>query len=460
MGKKIGRTKSRKQVGARGMTSAGRYNTLHGDSLCIEDIMPFEFLDSRGNPTVAVEVLLSGGARGLAIVPSGASRGKREALELRDGDKKRFHGKGVTKALKNIREKILPKLKGVRADNQHIIDGIMLSVDGTRNKSSLGANSILAVSLAVAKASANALGVELFEYLGGKYAKSIPVPLCNVINGGEHAGWNIDFQEYMLVPVGFGSFHDAIRCASEIFHTLKKIIVENGWSVAVGDEGGFAPPLDSNKTALELLMRAVEKSKYKVGDEVFFALDVASSSFWDEKKKKYVLRREGKTLDSDDMAEYIIRLCEEFPIISVEDPMSEDDWDGWKKITSVLCDRGVQVVGDDVFVTNPEIFQRGISEGVGTAILVKVNQIGTLWETLEVIDMAKRFGYSTIISHRSGDTEDTFIADLAVGVSAGQIKTGSLSRSERIAKYNRLIYIEETKGLPYAGKSAFPLLRK
>ena len=235
-------------------------------------------------------------------------------------------------------------------------------------------------------------------------------------------------------------------------------MVENGWSVAVGDEGGFAPPLSSNKTALELLVKAVEKSKYKVGDEVFFALDVASSSFWDSKKKKYVLRREEKTLDSDDMAEYIIRLCEEFPIISVEDPMSEDDWEGWKKITPVLRNMGVQVVGDDVFVTNPEIFQRGISEGVGTAILVKVNQIGTLWETLEVIDIAKRFGYSTIISHRSGDTEDTFIADLAVGVSAGQIKTGSLSRSERTSKYNRLIYIEETKGLPYAGKNAFPLL--
>lgn len=426
----------------------------------IEDLRAFEFLDSRGNPTVAVEVILRSGSRGLAIVPSGASRGKREAVEMRDGDEKRYYGKGVRKAIENIREKIFPKIKGIPAIKQHIIDKLLISLDGTENKSSLGANAILGVSLAVAKACANALGIELYEYLGGKSAKSIPVPLCNLINGGEHAGWNVDFQEYMVVPVGFSSFQDAIRCVSEIFHTLKKIIMENGWSVGVGDEGGFAPPLRSNVSALELLTKAVEKAKYNLGDEVFFALDIASSSFYDSKKKRYILKREGKELDSDNMAEYIINLCENFPIISVEDPMAEDDWEGWKKITPALRDMKVQVVGDDIFVTNPNIFKQGISEGIATAILVKVNQIGTLWETLEVVDIAKRFGYSTIISHRSGDTEDTFIADLSVAVNSGQIKTGSLSRSERIAKYNRLIYIEETANLPYAGRDAFPLLKK
>lgn len=413
----------------------------------------FEFLDSRGNPTVSVEVELEGGDVGLAIVPSGASKGKKEALELRDGDK-RYFGKGVRKALANL-EKLFQALKNVH--DQKSLDLKMIELDGTWNKSNIGANAILGLSLAYAKACAKHMKVELFEYLGNIFGNkkfSIPVPLCNVINGGEHAGWNVDIQEYMIVPVGFDSFEDAIRCSSEIFHTIKKILSEKSISVGVGDEGGFAIPARNNEEPLQILTQAVEKSGYKLKEHVFFALDVASSSFYDEKEKLYVLKREGKKLDSYHMIEYISNLCEKYPMISIEDPMAESDLEGWKNITQLLGKR-IQLVGDDVFVTNPKIFQTGIDNGIANSILVKVNQIGTLTETFEVLNMAKKAGYSCVVSHRSGDTEDTFIADLSVGTDSKQIKTGSLSRSERIAKYNRLIYIEKKYGVKFSGKEAF-----
>jgi enolase len=427
------------------------------DELVISDVRAFEFLDSRGNPTVAVEVQTKGGGKGLAIVPSGASKGKKEAVELRDGDPKRFFGKGVKKAVENVNTTIRKAILGMRADKQREIDELLISLDGTKNKSNLGANAILGVSIACAKAAANTLKIEVFEYIGGTFGSTLPVPLCNVINGGEHAGWNVDFQEYMIVPAGFSSFHDAIRCASEIFQTIKKILSEQGIIPAVGDEGGFAPPLKDNESALETLIFATEKAGYTPADNVFFALDLAASSFYNEKEKLYILKKEGKKMNTDELSEKIIRICEKYPIISVEDPLAEDDWDGWKKLTQYLTQKGIQVVGDDIFVTNPEIFEKGIKEKIANAILVKVNQIGTLTETFEVLNMAKRTGYSTVISHRSGDTEDTFISDLAVGVNAGQIKTGSLSRSERVAKYNRLIYIEGTGKAKFIGKKAFPL---
>ncbi len=426
------------------------------DELVIEDVRSFEFIDSRGNPTVAVEVETKGGGKGLAIVPSGASKGKKEAVELRDEDPKRFLGKGVKKAVENVNTTIRKAILGLRADKQREIDEILISLDGTKNKSALGANAILGVSIACAKSAANTLKMEVFEYIGGAFGSTLPVPLCNFINGGEHAGWNVDFQEYMIVPAGFSSFQDAIRCASEIFQTIKKILSEKGIIPAVGDEGGFAPPLKDNESALETLILATEKAGYIPADNVFFALDVAASSFYNEREKIYTLKKEGKKMNTDELSEKIIRICEKYPIISVEDPLSEDDWDGWKKLTQYLTQKGIQVVGDDIFVTNPEIFAKGIKEKIANAILVKVNQIGTLTETFEVINMAKRTGYSTVISHRSGDTEDTFISDLAVGVNAGQIKTGSLSRSERVAKYNRLIYIEEMGKAKFIGKKAFP----
>lgn len=425
----------------------------------IKSINGFEFLDSRGNPTIAVEVELESGERALAIVPAGASKGKNEALEIRDGEK-RYFGKGVRKAIANIKW-ISQNLKVKDALDQRGIDMSMLELDGTQEKSKLGANAILGISLACAKVSAVHLKLELFEYIGrifGNNNFSIPVPLCNVVNGGEHAGWNVDFQEYMVVPVGFDSFEDAIRCASEIFHTIRKYLSERSISVGVGDEGGFAIPAKNNEEPLQILVHAVEKAGYSLGDQVWFALDLASSSFYDETKKIYNLRREGRSISSDDMIDYMIRLCERYPIISIEDPLSETDWDGWRKITAVLGSK-VQIVGDDIFVTNPRIFKRGIESKLANSILVKVNQIGTLTETFEVVRMAKQNGYATIISHRSGDTEDTFIADLAVGVDSRQIKTGSLSRSERISKYNRLIYIESKFGVKYAGKSAFQILR-
>jgi enolase len=427
------------------------------DSTKIIKVSAFEFLDSRGNPTVAVEVITEGGGKGLFIVPSGASKGKREALELRDGDS-RFGGKGVRKAIENIEKKIAPHILGMPADEQEKIDKILLDIDRTKNKSFLGANAILGVSIACAKAAADTFGLELYEYLGGKIARFLPVPLSNIINGGEHAGWNVDFQEYMIVPAGFDSFEEAIRSASEIFHTLKKIIVDDGNLPLVGDEGGFAPLFPDNVSPLELLLKATERAGYKPGEQILFALDIASSSFYDSKRKLYILRREKKELSTDEFIDYIISICSKYPIISVEDPLSEDDWEGWKKITPALKAKGIQVVGDDVFVTNPEIFSNGIREGIASAILVKVNQIGTLSETFQVINTAKVFGYSTIISHRSGDTEDTFIADLAVASNSCQIKTGSLSRSERTAKYNRLIYIEQKGNLTFPGKIAFRII--
>lgn len=427
------------------------------DKLRIKDVRAFEFLDSRGNPTVAVEVETEGGGRGLAIVPAGASKGKREAVELRDGDR-RYWGKGVRKAIENVLSIIKPKIIGIPADKQEEIDNIMIELDGTENKSNLGANAILGVSLACAKASADTLGVELFEYLTKLFQKNgnkiLPTPLCNVINGGEHAGWNTDFQEYMIVPAGFPTFSEAIRCASEIFQKIKEIAKEKSWSLGVGDEGGFALPLKNNKEALDILALATEKAGYLPGENLFFALDVAASSFFDEEREKYILRREGKELTSDEMIEYICDIVEKYPVVSVEDGLSENDWDGWRKLTEKLGKK-IQLVGDDLFTTNPKIFSEGIKRGMANSILVKVNQIGTLTETQKVINMAKSSGYSTVISHRSGDTEDTFIADLAVASGAGQIKTGSLSRSERVAKYNRLIYIEEKYKLKFSGKTPF-----
>lgn len=426
--------------------------------LPIKNIRAFEFLDSRGNPTIAVEVEIETGESALAIVPAGASKGKNEAVETRDGDR-RYFGKGVRKAISNV-EKIFEAIRGKDASDQYSIDSEMIKLDGTENKSKLGANAILGISLACAKVSAKKNNQELFDYLRkifGNRTTSIPVPLCNVINGGEHAGWNIDFQEYMIVPAGFDSFEESIRCASEIFHTIKKFLSEKSISVGVGDEGGFAIPAKNNEEPLEILTYATEKAGYRIGDHVWFALDVASSSFYDEDKQLYILRRENKKLSSDEMIDYILKLCQRYPIISVEDGVSETDWDGWKKITSAIGKK-VQLVGDDVFVTNPKIFRKGIQEGIANSILVKVNQIGTLTETFDVIKTAKYSRYTTIISHRSGDTEDTFIADLAVAVDSRQIKTGSLSRSERIAKYNRLIYIERKFGIKFSGKSAFPFL--
>ncbi len=431
--------------------TAHKYYKIFAMSRRIQKVRAFEFLDSRGNPTIAVEVETESGIRGISIVPAGASKGKNEAVELRDGDK-RYNGKGVKKAVENVVDKISRAIGGRDVTHQREIDTVLIELDGTENKSKLGANAILGVSLACAKAGANCLGIELFEYLGGKSGYILPVPLCNVINGGEHAGWNIDFQEYMIVPVGFRSFSDAIRCASEIFHKIKSLAQEKGWPIGVGDEGGFALPLKDNKQALEIISKATEKAGYKLGDEVFFAIDLASSSFYDEIKKTYQLKKEGKELDSDGMIDYIVKLIQEYPIISVEDPLSESDWEGWEKLTKILREKNIQIVGDDIFTTNPKIFSQGIKKGIANAILVKLNQIGTLTETIEVINMAKFSGYKTIISHRSGDTEDTFIADLAVAVNSGQIKTGSLSRSERIAKYNRLIYIESKYKTEFAGK--------
>ncbi len=386
--------------------------------LRIKEVRAFEFLDSRGNPTVAVEVETEGGGKGLAIVPAGASKGKREALEIRDGEQ-RYGGKGVRRAIENIMNKIRPKIIGIPANQQSEIDKIMLEIDGTENKSALGANAILGVSLACAKAASNTLGIELFEYLGGISLRKTPVPLCNVINGGEHAGWNVDFQEYMIVPAGFSTFREAIRCASEIFQKIKEIAKQKGWPLGVGDEGGFAFPLKDNQEALNILTLATEKAGYKPGEDVFFALDIAASAFFNEQKGKYIIRREMKELQTNEMIDYICELCEKYPIISVEDGLAENDWDGWKKLTEKLGGK-IQLVGDDIFTTNPNIFSEGIKKGIGNSILVKVNQIGTLTETFRVMDIAKNWGYSTIISHRSGDTEDTFIADLAIATGSGQ----------------------------------------
>jgi len=419
----------------------------------IESIFAREILDSRGQPTVEVEVALSGGAIGRAAVPSGASTGSREALELRDGDAKRYLGKGVSRAVQNVNEAIAARVVGEDASDQAGVDGVLIELDGTPSKKTLGANAILAVSMACAKAAAEAHLLPLYRYLGGAGARTLPVPLMNVINGGAHADNNLDIQEFMIVPLGAPSFREALRTGAEVFHTLKRLLHDKGLVTAVGDEGGFAPNLKSNAEALELLVSAIEKAGYRPGADVALALDVAASELYEN--GVYALDGR-KGIDSAGMIGYLQGLVERYPIISIEDGLAEGDWDGWRRMTEELGDT-IQIVGDDVFVTNPSILRRGIDEGVANSILVKLNQIGTVTETLDAIGMATRAGYTAVISHRSGETEDATIADLAVAVNAGQIKTGSLSRSDRIAKYNQLLRIEEqlADAALYPGASAF-----
>jgi enolase len=419
----------------------------------IESIYAREILDSRGMPTVEVEVALRGGAIGRAAVPSGASTGSREALELRDQDPKRYLGKGVAKAIANVNETIAGHLVGEDADNQAYIDQLLIELDGTPSKKNLGANAILGVSIALAKAAADAHVLPLYRYLGGAGAKTLPVPLMNVVNGGAHADNNLDIQEFMIVPVGAGSFSEALRYGSEVFHTLKKLLREKGLVTAVGDEGGFAPNLGKNQDALQLLIQAIEKAGYRPGEDVALALDVAASELY--RGGSYSLDGR-KGIDARAMTQYLADLVERFPIVSIEDGLAEGDWEGWKHLTGAIGET-TQLVGDDVFVTNPEILRKGIEEGVANSILIKLNQIGTVTETLDTIETARRAAYTTVISHRSGETEDTTIADLAVAVNAGQIKTGSLSRSERIAKYNQLLRIEEQLAdeAVYLGAAAF-----
>lgn len=411
-----------------------------------------EVLDSRGNPTVQVEVMLDTGAQGIATVPSGASTGSREALELRDGDKKRFMGKGVRKAVENVLNEIAPNIIGMDSTDQEGIDKFMIDLDGTENKSRLGANAILAVSMAVCKASAEECGLPLYRYIGGTHAKVLPVPLMNVINGGVHADNNLDIQEFMIVPAGFNSFSEALRASVEVFHTLKVILKEKGLNTAVGDEGGFAPMLESNEVAIKLIVDAIKKAGYETGKEFYIALDAAASEFYEE--NKYMI--DGKKLSSKDLVDYYEALLEKYPIISIEDGMSEADWKGWELLTKRLGKK-VQLVADDLVVTNPSIIRKAMNRSIANSILIKLNQIGTVSETLEAIELSKNNKYTAIISHRSGETEDTMIADLAVACNTGFIKTGSLSRGERIAKYNRLLQIEEELGqiALYRGLSAF-----
>jgi len=403
-----------------------------------------EILDSRGFPTVEVEIQLESGAWGRAAVPSGASTGKREAAELRDGDSQRYRGKGVQHAVRNVEETIAPEIDGMEASEQAAIDQALLELDGTPNKSALGANAILAVSLAVARAAADDAGLPLYAYLGGVGGRLLPVPMMNVINGGAHADNGIDFQEFMLVPAGADSFSNALRMGVEVFHVLKEILKSKKLSTGVGDEGGFAPALASNTAALDLLMEAIETAGYRPGDDVALALDIAASEFAED-NGRYRLRRENVVLNADEMVGRYEALVERYPIVSIEDGLGEDDWAGWALLTKRLGHR-VQLVGDDLFVTNPAIIQQGIQKSIANAVLVKVNQVGTLTETMQAIELSKRAAYGTVISHRSGETEDTFVADLAVAVNAGQIKTGSLARSERTAKYNQLLRIEEELG--------------
>jgi enolase len=403
-----------------------------------------EILDSRGNPTVEVEVQLESGAWGRAAVPSGASTGKREAVELRDGDAQRYRGKGVQQAVRNVEETIAPEIDGMEASEQAAIDQALLELDGTPNKSALGANAVLAVSLAVARAAADDAGLPLYAYLGGVGGRLLPVPLVNVINGGAHADNGIDFQEFMLVPAGADSFGNAIRMAVEVFHALREALKEKKLGTGLGDEGGFAPALGSNTAALDFLMQAIERAGYRPGDDIALALDVAASEFAQD-NGRYRLRREGITLDSEELVARYEAIVDRYPVVSIEDGLGEDDWAGWAMLTRRLGGR-VQLVGDDLFVTNPAVIQQGIQKGLANAVLVKVNQVGTLTETLDAVELAKRAGYGTVISHRSGETEDTFVADLAVAVNAGQIKTGSVARSERTAKYNQLLRIEEELG--------------
>lgn len=420
----------------------------------IVDVIAREILDSRGNPTVEADVVLESGATGRAAVPSGASTGSREAIELRDGDKSRYGGKGVLKAVDYVNTEICEALLGLDGEEQTRIDRILIELDGTENKSRLGANAMLAVSCAVAKASAEDVGLPLYRYFGGAGPMSLPVPLMNVINGGAHANNSVDLQEFMIVPVGAPSFREALRWGAEVFHTLKKLIDSKGWPTQVGDEGGFAPDLKSNEEALTLLMQAIETAGYKPGEQIALALDCAASEFY--KDGKYHLEGEGRSLNSGELTDLWADWAARYPIISIEDGMAEGDWDGWKHLTDRLGKK-VQIVGDDLFVTNTNILQQGINKGVANSILIKINQIGTLSETFAAIEMAKCAGYTNVISHRSGETEDSLIADLAVGTNAGQIKTGSLSRSDRMAKYNQLIRIEEDLGdiAHYAGRNVF-----
>jgi enolase len=420
----------------------------------IVDVIAREILDSRGNPTVEADVVLESGATGRAAVPSGASTGSREAIELRDGDPSRYMGKGVQKAVEYVNTEIAEALLGLDGEEQTRIDRVLIELDGTENKSRLGANAMLAVSCAVAKASAEDCGLPLYRYFGGAGPMSLPVPLMNLINGGAHANNSVDLQEFMIVPIGAPSFREAMRWGSEVFHHLKKLINNKGWPTQVGDEGGFAPDLKSNEDALKLLMEAIDNAGYKAGSQIALALDCAASEFY--KDGKYYLEGEGLTLASSELVELWADWASRYPIISIEDGMAEQDWDGWKMLTDKLGKK-VQIVGDDLFVTNTKILQEGINKGVANSILIKINQIGTLTETFAAIEMAKRAAYSNVISHRSGETEDSLIADLAVGTNAGQIKTGSLSRSDRTAKYNQLLRIEEDLGdvAHYAGRDVF-----
>ncbi|MBI5476742.1 MAG: phosphopyruvate hydratase [Ignavibacteriales bacterium] len=421
----------------------------------INDIFAREILDSRGNPTIEVDVIIDAGLIGRAAVPSGASTGEREAVELRDGDKKRYNGKGVQKAVKNVNDVIAEELIGFDTTDQVGIDKLMIELDGTHNKSKLGANAILGVSMAVAKAAAQFFDLPLYRYLGGVNAKVLPVPMMNILNGGKHADNNVDLQEFMIVPASAPTFADSLRMGTEIFHSLKSVLNKKGYNTAVGDEGGFAPSLKSNDEAVEVILEAIVKANYKPGKDIFIALDPASSEFFE--KGKYIFKKSDKSAKSpEQMVKFYEKWVKQYPIISIEDGMAENDWDGWKMITETLGDK-IQIVGDDVFVTNTEILTKGIEKGIANSILIKVNQIGTLTETFDCIEMAKRAGYTTVISHRSGETEDTTIADIAVATNAGQIKTGSTSRTDRVAKYNQLIRIEEelSSNAIFPGLNAF-----
>jgi enolase 1/2/3 len=423
----------------------------------IYDIQAREILDSRGNPTVEVDVFLAGGAVGRAAVPSGASTGEHEAIELRDGDKKRYLGKGVTRAVKNVRDKILPALRGVDSLDQLSVDRIMLELDGTDTKSKLGANAILAVSLATAKAAAEAIGIPLFKYLGGPNAKVLPVPMANVINGGAHSDAPIDFQEFMVMPQGLPTFREGLRAITEIFHALKAVLKQRGLSTAVGDEGGFAPKLNGVEDAIESILQATKNAGYKAGKEIFLALDVASSEFYNRDGTYTFKKSTGITLSGEKLVDFYVKLCSKFPIVSIEDGCAESDWKHWKLLTDKLGHK-VQLVGDDLFVTNVKFLRKGIDSGTANSILVKVNQIGSLTETFDAVQLAQTNGYTAVLSHRSGETEDATISDIAVATNCGQIKTGSLSRSDRLAKYNQLLRIEEHlgKNAVYAGMSALP----
>jgi enolase len=433
-----------------------QHHITRSDMTEIVAIHAREILDSRGNPTVEADVLLAGGAMGRAAVPSGASTGEHEAVELRDGDKAHYLGKGVLQAVENVESIIAPELAGMDAANQRLIDATMIALDGTENKGKLGANAILAVSMACSRAAANALQIPLYRYLGGVNASVLPVPMMNIINGGAHADNNVDFQEFMVMPVGAERFGDALRWGVETFHHLKSVLKKKGYSTAVGDEGGFAPSLKSNVEAIEVILEAIQLAGYKAGEEIAIALDPAASEFFDKAKGKYVFKKSDKSeKTSEEMTRFWESWVRQYPIISLEDGLAEDDWAGWQFLTKELGQK-IQLVGDDLFVTNTERLQKGIEEGVGNSILIKVNQIGTISETFEAIALGRRYGYTSVISHRSGETEDSFIADLAVATGAGQIKTGSASRTDRIAKYNQLLRIEEElgQGAEFLGRAA------